>query len=216
MGGDLTVVSEPGKGSRFTLWLPADVRADRDKLEHSGSPADERKSWMAAGKSIHDGDSGDRQVRGLADVANKVLSQLEPTIALIVASIRADPVINPSKDLRTSQIADHLSTLVADMLSSLAVIEETWGRPSQMLADAVEIQRVVADRHGAQRARLCWSEPAMRREFTIIRDELTRLIGEAVPADGELSVSEAIKTLGRFVDQAEHVAVRALTREKGV
>jgi len=89
-------------------------------------------------------------------------------------------------------------------------------RVRQILADAVEIQRVVADRHGAQRARLGWNEQAIRREFAIIREELTRLIQEAVPAGGELTVSEATRSLGRFVDQAEHVAVRALNRECGL
>ena len=59
-------------------------------------------------------------------------------------------------------------------------------------------------------------QPAMRREFMIIREELTRLIQEAVPAGGKLTLPEAIDALGRFVDQAEHVAVRALKRERGL
>ena len=216
MGGDLTVVSKLDVGSRFTLWLPTEVRGNGDKPKRVDVPGSELSNRLVAREGVHDGQDGDRQVRGLAEIANKVLAELEPILCRIVASIRSDRVIRPARDLRTSQVADHLSSLIADMLSSLAVIEEASGRPSQILADAVEIQRVVADRHGAQRARLGWNEQAIRREFAIIREELTRLIQEAVPAGGELTVSEATRSLGRFVDQAEHVAVRALNRECGL
>ena len=108
MGGDLTVVSDLGKGSRFTLWLPADVRADHDKPLSVNTPGNESQDMPVPTESIPDAHEGDRQVRGLAEVANKVLSELEPIVARIVACIRSDHVIRPAKDLRTSQLADHL------------------------------------------------------------------------------------------------------------
>ena len=214
MGGDLTVVSEVAKGSTFTLWLPADVRADQDQAAAQVSSED--KSQPAERAKRTDGTPEvERQVRGLADVANSVLAQLEPIVAQVVGRIRSDPGITMAAGLRTSQVADHLTTLVADILSSLAVVEEASGKPSQMLSDAIEIQRLVSERHGAQRARLGWTEPALRKEFMIIREEVDQLIRRAVPPKGGLSVEDATTALARFIDQAEYVAVRALELELG-
>ncbi len=211
MGGDITVVSEVGKGSTFSLWLAADIRVipgespTDDKSDLAGQPSSGTKTILA--------DDVEHQVRGLSEVANRVLAQLGPIVSKIVARIRSDPGIRMASSLRTSQVADHLSTLLADMLSSLALIEEASGKPSQMLADAVEIQRLVSERHGTQRAKLGWTEAEMRREFMIIREELAQPLKEAVPPGGELTTSAAVAALGRFVDQAEYVGVRSLERE---
>lgn len=212
MGGDLTVVSEREKGSTFSLWLPADVRVGADP---AGDSSAERSQPTNSSATVLDPPSAERQVRGLAEVANRVMSQLGPIVDSVVSRIRTDTVICTAPSLRTSQVADHLSTLIADIVSSLAVLEEASGRPSQMLADAMEIQRLVSERHGGQRSRLGWNEAAMRREFMIIREELNRAVSQAVDAGGELTVEVATAALGRFVDQAEFAGVRALEREKG-
>ena len=68
--------------------------------------------------------------------------------------------------------------LLADVGGALVVMEESKGLPSQTLADAVEIQRLISERHGAQRQRLGWSESVLRRELhMIIREELERSFG---------------------------------------
>jgi PAS domain S-box-containing protein len=213
MGGDLTVVSEPEKGSTFALWLPTG-----DRVGGEGSPPDQPSS-NATGKpakastAIVGTGEVERQVRGLAEVGSRVLAQLDGIVTAVVERIRSDPAIEMAAGLRTSQVADHLATLIADVLSSLAVIEETFGKPSQTLADAVEIQRLISERHGTQRARLAWTEPAMRREFMIIREELDRVVRQAVPAGSDLTPDDATAALGRFIDRAEYVGVRALERE---
>lgn len=212
MGGDLTVVSEREKGSTFSLWLPADVRVGADPAGDNSAEGSQPTNSSAV---VLDPPSVERQVRGLADVANRVMSQLGPIVDRVVSRIRTDTVICTAPALRTSQVADHLSTLIADIVSSLAVLEEASGRPSQMLADAMEIQRLVSERHGAQRSRLGWNEAAMRREFMIIREELNRAVSQAVTLGGELTVEVATAALGRFVDQAEFAAVRALERGNG-
>ncbi|HUQ19699.1 MAG TPA: ATP-binding protein [Gemmatimonadaceae bacterium] len=212
MGGDLTVVSEPEKGSTFSLWLPAEDRVAQDSSGTEAGDAPEATQTGSASHILRDPDFI-RKLRGLAEVASSVMAQLGPIVDRIVTRIRADSIIETSPSLRTPQVVDHLSTLVADIVGSLAAVEEAAGKPSQMLADAMEIQRLVSERHGAQRARLGWSEPAMRREFMIIREELNYFVGKAVPPAGELSVEVALAALGRFVDQAEFAGVRALERE---
>ncbi len=209
MGGDLTVESEVGKGSTFALWLPADADAETESaiIDSPVSATRNESNDVVVTRSV------ERQLQGLCEVGTKLLSEIEPLLAAIVGRIRVDPAIRMAAGLRTSQVADHLSTFLADIAGALAVVEESSGKPSPLLADAMEIQRLISERHGAQRARLGWHESAMRREFMIIREELERVVRSSVPAGGVLKVDDAIATVNRFVDQAEYVSVRSLERE---
>jgi hypothetical protein len=156
----------------------------------------------------------ERQLQGLADVGKTVLAELSPLTDVIVNRIRSDPNLGMAAGLRTSQVADHLSTFLADVAGALAVVEETAGKPSPLLADAVEIQRLISERHGAQRARLGWTESSIRREFMIIREEVERVVQRAAFSNGALAAEDAVAAVNRFVDQAEYVGTRALERER--
>ncbi|MGI9043823.1 MAG: sensor histidine kinase [Gemmatimonadaceae bacterium] len=208
MGGDLTVKSEVGEGSTFALWLPVDCAA----LEAAAEESETEAQGPSDARQIS-ADVIERQLEGLSEVGTSILAQLEPTVATIVGRIRSDPAIRMAAGLRSSQVADHLSTFLADIASALAVVEESSGKPSPLLADTMEIQRLVSERHGAQRGRLGWTEAAIRREFMIIREEIEGVVRKAVPAGGALAASDAIATVNRFLDQAEYVTVRALERE---
>ena len=143
-----------------------------------------------------------------------MLSQLAPLVEIVVERLRSDPSLPMAAGVRTSQVADHLSTMLADIAGALLVVEESAGESSPLLADAMEIQRLVAERHGAQRARLSWKEASMRREFMIIREELERVVRRAVPAQGMLEAAAAVATVNRFVDQIEYIAVRSLEKAR--
>jgi signal transduction histidine kinase len=195
MGGDLTVSSEVGKGSTFMLWLPVEEASERHEATQT-----------IAGDSV----PVHRDVNGLGEVGRAMLDSMERTIEIIVDRVRHDANLGVQGSLQFSQLADHLPTLLADVAGALVVIDEAQGNPSPTLADAVEIQRLISERHGAQRHRLGWSESALRREFMIIREELEKVIRDVSPGGGPLPLEESVTVVGRFLDQAEYLAVRAL------
>jgi len=200
MGGDLTLRSQVGKGSTFTLWLPADLSAK-----------DAEVSAPIAGEVV----TVQGEVDGLGKVGRALMTSLESTVESIVARIRMDPNLTVAGGLKFSQLADHLGSLLTDLAGALVVMEESKGTSSGTLADAVEIQRLISERHGAQRQRLGWSESALRREFMIVREELERAIRKASEFGDPLPIEDGLAVLGRFLDQAEYVAVRALNTGVG-
>jgi signal transduction histidine kinase len=195
MGGDLTVRSDAGMGATFTLWLPA------DGLDAETAPK---------AQSVSTTTETERDVEGLADVGDTLLRDLGQTVDTIVAHIRTDESLSFAAGLKFSQLADHIATFLADVAAALIVIEEFEGQPSALLADATEIQRLVSERHGTQRALLGWTESTLRREFMIIRQELGRVVQRGFRHGRRLQVEDAVAMLERFIDQAEYVAVRAL------
>jgi hypothetical protein len=212
MGGDLTVESTVGTGSSFSLWLPADPSATAE-LHGKDVPAATPESDGVTRRASRTA-APTRAVKGLADVARGLLSQLAPLVEIVVERVRSDPTLPMAAGLRTSQVTDHLSTLLADIAGALIVMEEAAGEPSPLLADAIEIQRLVSERHGAQRARLGWKEASMRREFMIIREELERVVRQFVSMQGVLEATDAVAIVNRFVDQAEYIGVRALEKAR--
>ena len=210
MGGDLTVESIVGEGSAFSLWLPAETSAQPVQ------PVDARVDTVETGdvsRQMSRAPAPAREMKGLCEVATGLLSQLAPLIDQVVERTRCDTTL-PMAGLRRSQVTDHLSTLLADIAGALVLVEEAAGEPTPLLADGVEIQRLIAERHGAQRARLGWTEAALRREFMIIREELERVVRRFVPPQGPIQVADAVSIVNRFLDQAEYISVRALEKAR--
>jgi hypothetical protein len=201
-----------GEGSAFSLWLPADVSAaESARVEEVPVDAPDTENGPPPPSPPP---AARREVRGLADVARGLLSQLAPLVEVMVERLRSDPTLPMAAGLRTSQVSDHLPTLLADIAGALIIVEEAAGEPSSMLAGAMEIQRLVAEQHGAQRARLGWREASMRREFMIIREELERVVRRSVSTQGVPHPVDAVAAVNRFVDQAEFIAVRALEKAR--
>ena len=211
MGGDVTVKSKVATGSTFTLWLPG------EEQEESAGPAPYAETspgdLFDGGQQVTDARS-DRSaglhVEGLADVGAALLSSMYTTLNAIIARVRSDPNLAMAAGLRDYQIADHLTTFLADVAGALMIIEESGGQHSKLLADGIEIQRLISERHGAHRTRLGWTESALRREFMIIREELERAVRNHLGDAGKPAVADAVGVLNRFVDHSEFVAVRSL------
>ncbi|HVX39909.1 MAG TPA: ATP-binding protein [Gemmatimonadaceae bacterium] len=194
MKGDLTVRSKPGEGSVFTLWLPAARRASR-KSTRRADPAD-----------------GALHLRGLADIGEALVRESVPLLNAFVARLRAEPIVPAAESLKYAQLADHAGTFLSDVGAVLIAIEETRGAPSSLIADGTEIQRFLGDRHGAQRARLGWTAPELRREWQILRAEIERAVRRRSQGVADATLAEALTIVQRLVEEAEEASVRALTR----
>lgn len=162
MEGDLTVRSTLGEGATFTFCLPAATRM-------ATPPGGVALNAIAI--------SADSSVEGLGEIGDALLADLDTIVDNILRAIRhPERGVPAATDLRDSQVIDHLPTLLADLANTLVVLEESGGAPSPMLRDSAEIQRLLGERHGAQRAQLGWALDAMQREYRIVLEELRRAV----------------------------------------
>ena len=193
MSGDLTVKSEVRKGSTFTLWLPTTAEG-------------------AAGRVSQDSAiTVAPQIRGLADVGESLLRDVEPLVDAYVARLRADPMIPGAPNLKFSQLADHVALALAEVANVLVVLEDASGQPSPILDDALAIRTAIAERHGVQRARLGWTVDAVRREHIILREEVERSLRRSVSAGGA-QLEEALALIEHFISDAEGATLRTFGR----
>jgi signal transduction histidine kinase len=195
MKGDLTVRSEVGTGSTFTLWLPAASQAARAKAKLRANSPD-----VAA------------RLAGLAEIGEALVRELEPLLSAFVSRLRGDPLLARAQSLGFAQLADHVGTYVADVGAMLIAVEETSGQPSPLLADGSDIQRLVAERHGAQRARLGWTKNGLQREWRILEEEIERAIRRRMHAVPDATILEALTIVHQFIEQCEEISCRAFVR----
>ena len=200
MKGDLTVESSLGKGSRFTLWLPA--------AHPEQSTMSERQ--RAAALSGHE-----PRVQGLADIGETMLRETESIVDAFVSRLRCEEAAPAASRLRFSQVANHVPALLADVAESLIVLEDSGGHPTPLMQDGVEIQRLIAERHGAQRARLGWTEETLRRECEILSEEIERTLRNRL-GDASGRIDEGIAVIRRQLDEATGTGIRALNRVRSV
>jgi hypothetical protein len=158
-----------------------------------------------------------------------VLGELERVLHAYVARLRSDPATPSAHGVTEEQVEDHLASFLTDLAGALRQLDGLFdgggaaaASPDELAAavrDSSAIQRVAAERHGAQRARLGWSEQEVRREFTILREELSAAVrrrapgllpGPAARAGG---AERALEVLGQFLAVGERLSVASFQRE---
>jgi len=140
-----------------------------------------------------------------------------------VARLRSDPATPSAHALDEGQVEDHLASFLADLASTLTSLDGPAGEPTDAVRDGTAIQRVVSDRHGAQRARLGWAASELRREFTILREELVAAVRRRAPVrlrgpTPEARIGEAeraLEVLAQFLAVAERVSMESYRRIAG-
>ncbi len=229
MGGDVTVRSEEGLGSAFFLWLPAMPLAS---LESGG--------LEGHGPHTNDGDAGDAPdvpveneapgTNPLRAVAEALLGELERVLHAYVARLRSDPETPSAHRMSEGQVEDSLATFLADLASALQYLDvaskATGGVPSgaatESIRDTTAIQRVIAERHGAQRARMGWTEQEIHREFSILREETRAAIMRRAPRmlhgpneESKQGETERVfEVLDAFLGVAERQSVASYWQER--
>ena len=158
MDGDLTVESQVGAGSAFTLWLPAYRMPASEAMTYSGdfrSPSSERR--LEVGRALQS--RAAEIVRHLSDRLRK-----DPEVPLAKGTIQAD-------------LEDHIAGYVTDLAQSLTIVDAPAGVDRASLQrDGDALQYTYSVRHGAQRRRLGWSEASVRREYELLADEIERAV----------------------------------------
>jgi signal transduction histidine kinase len=199
MRGDLTVESALGRGSVFTLWLPGAYR-----MEAGAQDATARGAPSAP--------AGESYPRAMTAVARHVTREADHIVDALARRLCEDSLTPQARSVTTLELKDHGATLLTDLAKSLSIVAETGGDSSQILRDGTEVQHLLCERHGAQRARLGWTEGAHAREFEILREEVeasVRRSVETMPVAGD-SVERALATLRGFLEYAEYVSLRGM------
>jgi hypothetical protein len=119
--------------------------------------------------------------------------------------LRSDPIVRTAS-CTAAELDDHQPAFLAAVGQGLVVL----GRQpegAELVSESYDIQGLLAERHGAQRARLGWSEDALRRELQIVREEVGAAVREALPAQvGDAAIVHQV--LARVLNRAEEAAIR--------
>jgi PAS domain S-box-containing protein len=170
MQGDITTRSEVGVGSVFFLWLPA---APAESMV-PGTGATDGRPAEAGGTGATLAETS--QPGLVRHVGEAVLGEMERILHAYVSRLRSDPATPSARRVSEAELEDHLATFLADLSSTLWTLDVASGTADPSAVDGGAIRTTIAERHGAQRARMGWAVPEVEREFDILGEEITAAV----------------------------------------
>ena len=185
MGGDLTLRSQPGVGSCFSLWLPAPAELSELKRD--------RRLF-------------DREAEGLDFLSEHLLGRLKPLMETYVDRLRRDGGIPRAREASDVELRDHIPHFISGVASVLSHAGRADNETSAVLRGGNAIQRMILELHGTQRRRLGWSEDAVRRDLELLRQTIELDIRRIAPR--RKGLRDAMEVLSRLFDQAIRISVQ--------
>ena len=185
MGGEITVKSEQGVGSRFSLWLPGPREAAEARWD--------RRLF-------------DREEAGLPLLADHLLQRLKPIVDTYVDRIRRDGGIPRGREASEVALRDHIPHFLSGLASLLSHPDSGGEDVSSVLRGGNAIQRMTLELHGAQRRRLGWTVEAVRRDLDLLRQTIELDIRRSAPDPAQLQ--DALAVLGPLFEQAERISLQ--------
>ena len=204
MGGDLVASGRPGGGAVFTLWLPgAPAQAtDAPAADATAEPLRRHTPPLGNGAIAEAEDTAldPGAYAVLHAISVRLAAEAETVAERYVAALRADGRFPGARDLPTVQLRDHATPLVGMLAAQLMIIGETRGQAPELLGDGSQVQRLMAELHGAQRQRIGWSEADIERETPLLLAEVERALRAAV---------DAVATTGAAMAAADETGISA-------
>ena len=208
MGGDITVQSEVGAGSTFTLWLPAADRRD------SASPAEAAPSHpittlpreVAGVESFAAADSTSADY---VLVGNRLLWDIGAMVDAWRIAVREDERI-PAARLPQAELDDHTATLLTDIALAIRMLGSADSDRGGAMRDSTAILRTVSEQHGRQRSALGWDKGAVEREMAHLQavvDKVVLSLGSDVSPATLLGARAAVR---QFIGQSMRASLSAM------
>ena len=101
-------------------------------------------------------------------------------------------------------------TLVVDLASALIFIEEARGEASRAVRDGTEIQRLIAERHGAQRAAMGWTAAEYRDEFRLLEEAIEATLRRRQTFGPDADLGTALGILHQLIEHVERAGTRGM------
>ena len=203
MGGDITVTSRVGHGTTFTVWLPA---WQHDRLAAPArTPLAEPDRGVPRTPLLRARVAGTRA--GRVALGELLVASAADIVASLVDRLRSDPAILRAREVTRTELEDHIATYLSDIGQLFSILDDRGGELLPLLADGNAIQRVIAERHGAQRRRLGWTEAELRREHDMLVEEVERVVLDSAMLTGS-PPRDTLPLLRVILQEAAEVSLR--------